>query len=81
MIKTCIYKDGELINIGSWNSSTPMPVGAVEAQKEVAQDKDGGWYVVGQGSKQTENEILKQELINTQKLVVELQFELLTNNL
>ena len=50
MMKECVVLNGKVINIGPWDDmdgTNPMPEGAVIEEREVAQDADGGWYVVG----------------------------------
>lgn len=47
MIKKVIVLDGEIINVGEWQSTEPIPEGATIEEREMEYSEEYGWHEVG----------------------------------
>lgn len=89
MIKKCYVLDGKIINIGEWDYqevineqgeevvNNPLPEGTVEEELDFEYDEDRGWFEVGTILKLTEVEILKLKLLEQEKTMEELMFNVI----
>ncbi|WP_050613332.1 hypothetical protein [Bacillus testis] len=48
MMKKVIVLNGMIINVGEWESSEPMPEGAVIEEREMEYNEDRGWFEMGE---------------------------------
>lgn len=72
MIKTVIVLNGEIINIGKWESNEPMPEGATIEERDMEFTDENGWREIGYAPHKTELELLKERLTTTENALVEL---------
>jgi hypothetical protein len=62
MIKPCIILDGKIINVGEWDYQeigSPLPIGAIEEEREFDFSDDRGWFEIGAPQELSEIEQLK----------------------